>query len=176
MSETSRTPDYISLEEHRDRAHPAERIARWLFFAALVALAAAALADIFGQRPAVVSAVTPVATLRVQAPEALRGGLMFQARFQVVARRSIRRPSLVLDSGWFENMSFNTILPEPSRTTSEGDSIVLEFPPLLQGRTLTVYIPFQVNPTTVGQRTQGVVLRDGARRIAALERSLTVFP
>ena len=176
MSETSRTPDYISLEEHRDHAHPAERIARWLFFAALVALAAAALADIFGQRPAVVSAVTPVATLRVQAPEALRGGLMFQARFQVVARRSIRRPSLVLDSGWFENMSFNTILPEPSRTTSEGDSIVLEFPPLMQGRTLTVYIPFQVNPTTVGQRTQGVVLRDGARRIAALERSLTVFP
>ena len=176
MSETSRTPDYISLEEHRDHAHPAERIARWLFFAALVALAAAALADIFGQRPAVVSAVTPVATLRVQAPEALRGGLMFQARFLVVARRSIRRPSLVLDSGWFENMSFNTILPEPSRTTSDGDSIVLEFPPLLQGRTLTVYIPFQVNPTTVGQRTQGVVLRDGARRIAALERSLTVFP
>jgi len=39
-----------------------------------------------------------------------------------------------------------------------------------------VYIPFQVNPTTVGRRAQGVVLRDGGRRIAAVERTLTVFP
>lgn len=176
MSEASRTPDYISLEEHRDGEHRAERIARWLFFAALVALAAAALADVFGQRPAVNATVTPVATLRVQAPDALRGGLMFQARFEVVARRSIRRPSLVLGAGWLEGMSFNQILPEPTRTTSEGDSVVLEYPPLSAGRTLTVYIPFQVNPTTVGRRAQDVVLRDGAQRIATVERSLTVFP
>ena len=176
VNETSRTPDFISLEEHRDHDHPVERVARWLFLAALVALAAAALADVFGQRPSVDAAVTPAATLRVRAPEALRGGLMFQARFEVVARRSIQRPSLVLDSGWFENMSFNTILPEPTRTTSEGGNIVLEFPPLRTGRTLTVYIPFQMNPTTVGRQSQDVVLRDGAFRIAAVERSLTVFP
>ena len=176
MSEASRTPDCISLEEHRDHDHPAERIARWVFFAALVALAAAALADVFGQRPRSDVAATPTATLRVRAPDALRGGLMFQARFEVVAHRSIRRPSLVLGSGWVENMSFNQILPEPVRTTSEGAGIVLEYPPLAPGRELTVYIPFQVNPTTVGRRAQDVVLRDGARRIASVERSLTVFP
>jgi hypothetical protein len=39
-----------------------------------------------------------------------------------------------------------------------------------------VYIPFQVNPTTVGRRTQELELRDGDRRIAAVERTLTVFP
>ena len=176
MSEASRTPDHISLEEHRDHDHPAERIARWVFVAALVALAAAALADVFGQRPVSDLAVTPTATLRVQAPEALRGGLMFQARFEVVARRSIRRPLLVLGSGWFESMSFNQILPEPVRTTSEGAGIVLEYPPLAPGRELTVYIPFQVNPTTVGRRAQDVLLRDGPRRIASVERSLTIFP
>jgi hypothetical protein len=176
MSAASRTPDHISLDEHRDHGHPAERIARGVFFAALVALAAAALADVFGQRPASDLAVTPTATLRVQAPEALRGGLMFQARFEVAAHRSIRRPSLVLDSGWVEDMSFNQILPEPVRTTSEGAGIVLEYPPLAPGRELTVYIPFQVNPTTVGRRSQDVVLRDGPRRIASVERSLTVFP
>jgi hypothetical protein len=176
MSAASRTPDYVSLEEHRDHDHLAERIARWVFFAALVALAAAALADVFGQRPASDVAVAPTATLRVRAPEALRGGLMFQARFEVVARRSIERPALVLGPGWFENMSFNQILPEPTRTTSEGASIVLEYPPLARGSELTVYIPFQVNPTTVGRRAQDVVLRDGSRRIASVERSLTVFP
>ena len=105
MSEASRTPDCISLEEHRDHDHPAERIARWLFFAVLVALTAAALADVFGQRPTVTATVTPEATLRVRAPAALRGGLMFQARFEVVAHRSIRRPSLVLGPGWLENMT-----------------------------------------------------------------------
>jgi len=176
MSEASRTPDCISLEEHRDHDHPAERIARWLFFAVLVALTAAALADVFGQRPTVTATVTPEATLRVRAPAALRGGLMFQARFEVVAHRSIRRPSLVLGPGWLENMSFNQILPEPTSTTSEGGGIVLVYPQLPAGRTLTVYVPFQVNPTTVGRRAQDVVLRDGARPIATVERSLTVFP
>ena len=176
MSEASRPPDYISLEAHRDHDHPVERITRWLVLAAVAALAVAALGDVFGQRPSVSAAATPAATLRVQSPAALRGGLMFQARFEIVARRSVRRPSLVLGSGWFENMSFNTILPEPARTTSENDAIVLEYPPLLPGRKLTVYIPFQVNPTTVGQQAQDVVLRDGGRPIAAVERSVVVFP
>jgi hypothetical protein len=176
VSEASRTPDRISLEAHRDHDHPFERAARWLFFATVAALAAAALADVFGQRPSTEAAVAPAATLRVKAPMALRGGLVFQARFEVAAHRLIRKPSLVLGSGWFENMSFNTILPEPATTTSEGEDVVLEYPPLPPGRTLTVYIPFQVNPTTVGRREQDVVLRDGSRRIATIDRSLIVYP
>ncbi|HEY1315762.1 MAG TPA: hypothetical protein VGF10_00945 [Gaiella sp.] len=176
MSEASRPPDYISLEAHRDDDHPVEHWARWIFVAAITALAVAGLADVFGQRPSTSAADSPDATLRVQAPSALRGGLVFQARLEVVARRAIRRPTLVLSSGWFENMSFNTILPEPEQTTTEDRDVVFEYPPLQQGRTLTVYIPFQVNPTTVGRRAQGVVLRDGGRRIAAVERTVTVFP
>jgi hypothetical protein len=170
------TPDFISLEEHRDDSHPVERAARWLFVLALAVLAVAGLFDVFGQRPSTVSAVAPTATLRVNAPTALRGGLAFQARFQVDARRLIRKPVLVLGPGWFENMSFNTIEPEPTRTTSEDGGIALEYPPLRPGRSLTVYIPFQVNPTTVGRRTQELELRDGDRRIAGVERTLTVFP
>jgi hypothetical protein len=176
MSEASHPPDYISLEEHRDDDHPVEHWARWIFVAALTALAIAGLADVFGQQPSTFAADSRDATLRVQVPSALRGGLVFQARLEVAARRAIRKPTLVLSSGWFENMSFNTILPEPEHTTSEGMDVVFEYPPLRRGGTLTVYIPFQVNPTTVGRRTQGVVLRDGDRRLAAVERTVTVFP
>ena len=176
VSEASRPPDGISLEAHRDHDHPVERAARWVFFAAVAALAAAALADVFGQRPSTATADAPAATLRVKAPTALRGGLVFQARFEVAAHHRIRRPTLVLGAGWFENMSFNTILPEPVRTTSEGEDVLLEFSALLPGRTLTVYIPFQINPTTVGRREQDVVLRDGRRPIATIDRSLTVYP
>jgi hypothetical protein len=170
------TPDFISLDEHRDDRHPVERAARWLFVLALAVLAVAGLFDVFGQRPSTVSADAPTATLRVNTPSALRGGLAFQAQFHVDARRLLRKPVLVLGPGWFENMSFNTIEPGPTRTTSEDGGIALEYPPLRPGRSLTVYIPFQVNPTTVGRRTQELELRDGDRRIAAVERTLTVFP
>jgi hypothetical protein len=176
VSEASRPPDFISLDAHRDHGHPVERWTRWVFVLALVALAVAGLADVFGQRPSTVTVDSPAATLGVKAPSALRGGLVFQGRFEVVARQLIRRPTLVLGSGWFENMTFNTILPEPARTTSQNEAVVLEYPPLRPGRTLTVFIPFQVNPTTVGRRSQHVELRDGARPIAVLERTVTIFP
>jgi hypothetical protein len=172
----STPPDFVSLEEHRDDRHPVERAARWLFVLALAGLAVAGLLDVFGQRPSTDSADAPTATLRVNAPTALRGGLAFQAQFDVVARRLIRRPVLVLGPGWWESMSFNTIEPEPTRTTSENGGVALEYPPLRPGRSLTVYIPFQVNPTTVGRRRQALELRDGDRRIAGIERTLTVFP
>jgi hypothetical protein len=176
VSEAPCPPDFISLEAHRDHHHPVEHWARWIFVAALAALALAALADVFGQRPSTLAADTPAATLRVQAPSALRGGLVFQAKLEVVARRSLGKPTIVLSSSWFENMSFNTILPEPEKTASEKSDVALEYPPLEPGRTLTVYIPFQVNPTTVGRRAQRVVLRDGSHPIAAVERTVTVFP
>jgi hypothetical protein len=172
----STPPDYISLEAHRDDDHPVERWLRWIFVVVLVALAVAGLADLFGQRPTTTQADATIATLRVEAPAAVRGGLVFQGRFQVVARQLIRRPTLVLDSGWFENMSFNTIEPEPTKTTNDGEGVALEFPPLQPGRTLTVYVPFQVNPTTVGRRSQDVALRDGRRPIAVVERTVTIFP
>jgi hypothetical protein len=172
----STPPDYISLEAHRDDDHRVERWLRWIFVVVLAALAVAGLADLFGQRPTTTQADATIATLRVEAPAALRGGLVFQGRFQVVARQLIRRPTLVLDSGWFENMSFNTIEPEPTKTTNAGEGVALEFPPLQPGRTLTVYVPFQVNPTTVGRRSQDVALRDGRRPIAVVERTVTIFP
>jgi hypothetical protein len=34
----------------------------------------------------------------------------------------------------------------------------------------------QVNPTTVGNRSQGVALDDGSRRITRIDRNLIVFP
>jgi hypothetical protein len=172
----STPPDFISLEAHRDHDHPVERWSRWALVTALVALAAAGLVGVFGQRPTTTEAEGADATLRVKAPSALRGGLVFQGRFQVVARRPIRAPTLVLSAGWFENMSFNTIEPEPTRTTNLGDGVALEFPSLPAGRTLTVYVPFQVNPTTVGRRSQDVALRDGGRAIAVVERTLTIYP
>ncbi|HJX75566.1 MAG TPA: hypothetical protein VJ247_04370, partial [Gaiella sp.] len=114
--------------------------------------------------------------LRLRAPHAIRGGLLFQGRFEVVARRALGKPTLVLDAGWFDNLTINTIVPEPMRATSVGQSIALEYGRLPAGRTLTVYFQFQVEPTTVGRRSQDVVLRDGSRQLVEIRRAVTVFP
>jgi hypothetical protein len=44
------------------------------------------------------------------------------------------------------------------------------------GEALRVWIYFQVNPTTVGSRSQAVELDDGSRRLERIERSARVWP
>jgi hypothetical protein len=176
VSGTTRPPDFISLEAHRDREHPVERAARWMFVALLTAAAAAGLANVFGQRPGTATAAGPAATLSVRSPGALRGGLLFQARIEVDARAGLQKPTIWLDRGWFDNFTLNTVQPEPTKAASERGGVAFEFDPLPAGRRLTLYLQFQVNPTTVGRRSQDVVLRDGGRPIARVDRAVTIFP
>jgi hypothetical protein len=176
MSETARPPDCISLEEHRDDRHIVERGSRWVLFAALAALLVAALAGVFGQRHEDLSASGPEARIDLRAPAALRSGLLFQGRFHVTAERDLRKPTLVLDAGWFDAVSVNAIVPEPANSWSESDRVAFAFPPLERGQTMTVYADFQMNPTTFGRRNEGVELRDGNHSIAVIRRTVNVFP
>ena len=176
VSGPPRPPDCLSLEEHRDHAHPVERWVRWALVATLGALALAALAGAFGQRSSETSAAGEGAILRLTAPGALRSGLFFQGRFEVEAARAIRRPTLVLRPGWLDAITLNTVEPEPERTASEDGAVSLEFPPLAAGRALTVYLELHVNPTTFGRRDQGAVLRGGDRTLVAVDRTVTIFP
>ncbi len=112
----------------------------------------------------------------MSAPDAVRGGLLFQSRVDVSASRAIARPTLVLDSGWLDGITLNTIEPEPTSTASEPRGVAFRFDRLPAGRRLRVYFEFQVNPTSVGRRSQDILLRDGGRPLAALERNVTIFP
>jgi hypothetical protein len=173
---TSRPPDCISLDVHRDHPHLAERVIRWTSIGTLTLLCLLGLANVFGQRHRETTVTGGGATLEVFAPQALRSGLIFQGRFSVVAEDALERPTLALDRGWFEAITVNTIQPEPAKATSENGDIVLEFEPLAAGRTLTVYAELTVNPTTIGRRKQGVELRDGERTLARLDRTIMVYP
>jgi hypothetical protein len=176
MSEAGRPPDCISLEAHRDHDHLVERGARWAFLAVLTLLAVLALANVFGQHHVVLVARSDAATLRVSAPGALRSGLLYQGRFEIDARERLETPTLVLARGWWDAMSVNSIEPEPTRTSSRDGSLSLEFGPIGPGRTFTVYLYLQANPTTAGRRDQSVELRDGERTIASIGRTVNVFP
>jgi hypothetical protein len=170
-------PAEISLPRHRDlagRRHQAW--GRRAFLALLLALCIAALVGVFGEGSTRSSAAGPAATLAVDAPDRLRGGLFAELELTIGARRAIAKPRIVLNRGWLDQMTINTIVPEAAAQADDQGRLVLAYDRLPAGRTLTVRVQFQVNPVKIGVEDQGVELRDGARTVARVHRTLTVFP
>jgi hypothetical protein len=173
----SEVPDQIVLGRDRDlNGRDGELwIRRGLFaFAPLVAILA--LLNVFGQKPEDSTVTAGGATLRLHAPERVRSGLLFEARFTVEARRALRNAVLVLAPGWFEGMTANTVEPSPKSETSVNGQTALALGPVPAGGSHVLYMQFQINPTNVGRRSQTVRLFDGSREILVLPRTVTVFP
>jgi hypothetical protein len=169
-------PDYLTLKEHRDDDKIVERSFRWLLIGLIAAICVAALLNVFGQRPTTTHASGAAADLTVFAPVRLRGGLFYEGRISVVARQQIDDAVLVLDHGWAEQTSINTIEPAPVDESGDDGRVALGYGKLEAGDELIVYIQLQVNPTNVGRRSQRVELRDGPTLVAATDRTVTVFP
>jgi hypothetical protein len=170
-------PDSIVLERNRDLAGRAyEPWFRRAGLLVLVVLVTIALANVVGQRPHTSSADSPAATLELEAPKHLRGGLLFQAKITVHALREIREPELVLDPGWFDSFTVNTIEPSPSEERTDNGRTVLQYDLIPAGRNLIVWIEFQVNPTNVGKYDQDVELYDGDTKLVHLDHSVRVYP
>jgi hypothetical protein len=170
-------PDGLTLERNRDlRGRSGHVWYRRALLCLIAVLPVLALLNVFGQRPTTSSAHTLAADLEVTAPARLRSGLIFQVRVQVTAHRNIAMPQLVFAHGWWESMSVNSLEPNPSNEGTQNGSVVLSFNKLPAGHTLIVWLYFQVNPTNVGKRREDVELEDGSAVIAAVHRSLTIFP
>src|SRR3954447_26508850 len=123
----SAAPDGIVLKRHRDLV--GRKQYKWLrraLLALLVAFLVLGLLDAFGQRPGDTDAATAAATLGLRAPDAVRGGLLFSARFRIEAHRDLKDATLVLDPGWVEEMSINTIEPSPIGEASRDGRLALQ--------------------------------------------------
>ncbi|HSJ74423.1 MAG TPA: hypothetical protein VK904_08910 [Miltoncostaeaceae bacterium] len=170
-------PADLSADRHRDlagRGHePWVRRGVLLVFLALIALG---LANVFGQRATTSSASGAAAELTVEAPERLRGGVLGQGVIRVDAVERIAQPRLVLDQGWVEGITINTISPEAADQGVDAGRPVLAYGELPGGDSLTVRIAYQVNSTTIGSEPGGVVLLDGDTEIARVDRTVVVFP
>jgi hypothetical protein len=170
------TPQGLTLARHRDRVSRHEPLIRRACVALLVALCLGGLANAFGQRPGTLKAATPAASLSVYAPARLRSGLYFEARFHVVARRALKRATLVLDPGWLEGITVNTIEPSPIGEASADGKLVLTLGHIPAGKSFILFMQLQVNPTNVGHRSQNVELDDGTTPLLRIKRSVTIFP
>jgi hypothetical protein len=162
-------PDTLVLERHRDLVGRA-RGGIWVrraILAVIALVAILALADVFGQRPTTVSADVPAARISLYAPTAVRGGDIWQARFHIDAKRDVKKAILVLDPGWAESMSINTIEPSPLGEASDDGRLSFELGHIPAGQSHLLFMQFQVNPTNVAwNRPQNVELRDGATVLA----------
>lgn len=168
----------LTLERHRELEglYTVGLVARRVGYALLGAVAVLGLLNVFGQQPSTTTADATAAKLELHAPSRLRGGLLYMARFRVTAKQDLKKATLVLDPGWAENITINTIEPAPTDETSENGRLSLELGPLPAGESYALYMEFQVNPTNVGRQAQDVELRDGDTHVATISRTATVFP
>jgi hypothetical protein len=171
----------IELGLRRDRhfelhGREAEPWIRRVILTFLAAVVIAALAGAFGQQHTTARAESSAATLTVAAPQRVRGGLFFQGRIDIVARRAIAHPRLILGPGWTEQMQLNTIEPSPTGETSRAGRLQLAYDSLHAGDQLTVWAQFEANPTGVGHRDRSLTLLDGDRTLARVPGTMTTLP
>ena len=135
------------------------------------ALVVAALLDVFGQRPVTRGRRSVCDARGSVARSTLRGGLIFQARFTVTARRrSVSRRSCSSGGGSSRCRSTRSC-PTGAVVVRATARVRLTYPRSPAGVSLDVWIYFQVNPTNVGTRRQNVELDDGGTRLAADRRA-----
>jgi hypothetical protein len=172
-------PDTLVLERHRDLEGMGRRgiWVRRAVIGLIVLISLLGLANVFGQRPATVRADVPKAIVSLYATSATRGGDFMEARLHITAKRDLHNARLLLDPGWAEGLSMNTIEPSPISETSVNGRLAFELGRIPAGHSYILFLQLQVNPTNVAwHRPQNVELLDGTTRLAVLHHSLTVYP
>ena len=170
-------PQGLDRGQHVELEHRAA--SQWIrraLMGAFAALAVIALLNVVGQRASEVTAAGPAAQLTVRSPTRLRGGLLYQTAFTVVARHHIERLHLVLSPGWFDGITMNTLEPSPGQEGSRNGRVSLSYGTLDPGQRLVVFIEWQVNPTTVDRRDLYANLYDGGKQLARVRRTVTILP
>jgi hypothetical protein len=170
------TPAFLTLRQNRDRAGRREAPIRRVLVGLVCVFLLAGLLNVFGQRPATSEAGTAAASLKVYAADRVRGGLYYEARFTITAREEVKNAMLVLNSGWLEGMTVNTIAPSPIGEASRNGNLVLTLGHIRAGTSFILFMQLQVNPTNVGHRSQDVALYDGGRFLTSVKRTITVYP
>jgi hypothetical protein len=170
-------PDHIDLPRHRELVGRSfHRPVRWLLIALTSGLLLLGLLNVFGQRPSRLEAASSRAKLEVYAPSHLRGGLLYEARFTIFARRKLSHVVLLLSPGWVESQQLNTIEPSPVAQGSRDGDLFFTLGTVPKGQVYRLFLEFQVNPTNVGRRRADVALYDGDARLLTVHRTITIYP
>jgi hypothetical protein len=170
-------PDQLTLARHRDLEGRENRpYVRWAILGLIGLLLVAGLFNVFGQRPHTDIAAVDGVELEVYSPQKLRSGLFFMSRFTIQAEKEIEAATLVLDPGWLEGITLNTLVPSPVGEANRNGRIAFDLGRVRAGTKHVFFLHFQVNPTEIGQRSQDIELYDGETRLLAIDRTVSIFP
>ena len=171
------TPQFLTLKRNRDLDGTTERPwIRWALVAALGVVVGLGAFNVFGQQPESEVADADAARLELLSPDDLRSGLYFMSRFVILAREDIDEATLVLDPGWLEGVTLNTVEPSPVGEASRNGKIAFELGRIPAGDQYRFYLHFQVNPTEFGRRSHDVELYDGETLLTRIDRTTTIWP
>lgn len=134
------------------------------------------LLSVFGQRAAPSSAQAPAASLLVNSPAHVRGGLVFTTEIAITPREQLQDARLYLADGWFAGMTLNGLTPQPATESARGNWEVWDFGKLPAAVGFRIWIAWQANPTNVGRHSQDIALYDGGTQLMIIHRAITVFP
>jgi len=169
----------VGIDRKRHQELAGRRYHAWLRRAALLVVAVipiVGLLNVFGQRAAITSAESPNASLTVDSPARVRGGLVFTTKIAINAHQQLQDARLYLAYGWFKGMTYNAIAPQPTSQESAGNWVVFDFGKIDAQHSFPIWISWQTNPTNVGRHSQDVQLYDGNTPLLILRRTITVFP
>lgn len=172
----SAPPETLTIERHRDRRGRIGPWWRWVGTVVIAIVPVCALLNVFGQGTNVTAVSAARASLTVFAPSSGRGGLMYAAKFDIVAHRDLKKATLVLAPGWANQYTVNGISPQPSNETSANGKLLLSLGDISKGQRYVEFVSLQINPINVGDQTQTVWLYDGSRRIAVVHRQIMIWP
>jgi hypothetical protein len=170
-------PEQLTLARHRDLEGRAHRpYVRWALLTVVGLLVLLGLLNVFGQKPHTDAASADGVELEVYSPQHVRSGLFFMSRFTIRAEREVEAATLVLDPGWLEGITLNTLVPSPVGEANRDGKIALDLGRVPAGTKHVFFLHFQVNPTEVGRRAQDVALYDGETPLIEIDRTVTIFP
>jgi hypothetical protein len=177
VSAVATPPDGLTLNHHRDfEGREKQPIVRRVILGALVVLLALGLLNVFGQRPENQVVSGEAAELEVYSPTKVRSGIYFMSRFTIRPEREIEDATLVLDPGWLEGMTLNTVEPSPVGESNRDGRVAFELGRIPADEKYVFFLHFQVNPTNVGRRSQDVDLLDGEEPLVHVDRTITIYP
>jgi hypothetical protein len=170
-------PDRIVLKRHRDLEGRRHQIWwRHTIVAALAVFLVLGLLNVFGQAQDAIHADSAPASLRLDAPASLRGGLIYTARFTITAHSELKNAVLQLSPGWAEGVQINTIEPSPLGEASRNGDLLFTLGHVPAGQKHVLFMGFQVNPTNVGSHSADVTLYDGGKQLVHIDHTVRVFP
>ncbi len=153
------------------------RLLSLLLSAILGGLMVAAFLGLFGGQPSdAMTTQTAAADFVVVTPQKLRNGEFFEMRISVNAKRALVAPSIAVSSAYWNNVTVNTVMPEPAGQSSKSGYFVLEYDALNPGDSLFLKVDGQINPTLRGGNRGVIELRDGEQTIAKIPLRMEVLP